>query len=117
MLRCQAGSNVNAQTAEGWSALHLASKDCRLHVVNALLMAGAESSLVDANGCTALHYAARIGDMTLFQALYRRSADHFRLQDIKGENTLTPRSSSRENRISIPAALGGDSALQVFLHC
>lgn len=80
----QAGSQVNAQTDEGWSALHLAAKDCRLHVVNALLAAKADPSLVDVHCCTALHYAARMGDMTLFQSLYRRASDFFRLRDVKG---------------------------------
>ena len=81
----QTGSQVNAQTAEGWSALHLAAKDCRLQVVNALLAADADPALVDMDGCTALHYAARMGDMTLFQSLYKRASGFFRLRDVKGK--------------------------------
>ena len=41
----QGGADVDAQTLEGWTALHLASKDCRLHIVQQLLKAGADSSL------------------------------------------------------------------------
>ena len=55
----QLGADMDAQTSEGWTPLHLAAKECRLHVLNALLADGADSSLVDANGCPALHYAAR----------------------------------------------------------
>ena len=76
---------MDAQTSEGWTPLHLAAKECRLHVLNALLADGADSSLVDANGCPALHYAARIGDTTLFQALYRHPSCQPHAQDLNGE--------------------------------
>ena len=57
---------MNAQTQQGWAPLHLSTKDNRLQVVEALLNAGADSSLQDSQGRTALHFAARIGDVTMF---------------------------------------------------
>lgn len=83
-LWLQAGSEVNAQTADGLTALHLAARDGRVQVTGALLAAGADVMLEDSQGCTAVLYAARVGDMALFQALYRQSGEAARKQDAQG---------------------------------
>lgn len=75
---------MNAATAEGWTALHLAAKDRHLHIVSLLLEAGADASIQDAHGCTALHFAARIADSALFQMLYKHPTSQPGLQSPSG---------------------------------
>lgn len=77
---------MNAATAEGWTALHLAAKDRHLHIVSLLLEAGADASIRDAHGCTALHFAARIADTALFQMLYKHPTSQPGLESPSGRS-------------------------------
>ena len=76
---------MNAVSAEGWTALHLAAKDRHLHIVSLLLEAGGDASIQDSQGCTALHFAARIADMALFQMLYKHPTSRPTLQNPSGK--------------------------------
>lgn len=78
---------MNAATTEGWTALHLAAKDRHLHVVSLLLESGADASARDGHGCTALHFAARIADMALFQLLYKHPTSQSGLQSPLGKGS------------------------------
>lgn len=85
----QAGGDVNAQTQQGWAPLHLSTKDNRLQVVEELLAAGADSSLQDSQGRTALHFSARIGDVTMFQTIFKHPSCKADLMDCRGKHHLT----------------------------
>lgn len=70
----QASAGLDSQSQEGWTPLHLATKQQQLQVVECLLKAGANAGLTDSNGCTPLHYAVQLADMALFNQLYPHAA-------------------------------------------
>lgn len=80
---------MDATTCEGWTALHLASKNRHHHIANLLLGASADASLQDSHGCTALHFAARIADLPLFQTLYQHPTSQATLSTATGTSRLT----------------------------
>jgi len=60
---------------KGYSALHWASANGHLPVVEALVKAGARVNLPDDQGCTPLHVASRNGNSDIVKFLLQKRAD------------------------------------------
>lgn len=70
ILRCFVyGIDVNSQTPEGLTALHLAVQAHSLQSVRLLLWLGANITLVDRRGCTPFDYALHFGNLQLARLL------------------------------------------------
>ena len=79
---------MNRQTVEGWTPLHLAARRCCTEVVEELLAAGADASLLDAEGRSALHSVARAADVELFGMLFARAGGMAAVRDAKGASNV-----------------------------
>ncbi|MDQ3286999.1 MAG: ankyrin repeat domain-containing protein [Pseudomonadota bacterium] len=69
LLLLKLKARVDARNHEGRSALHVAALAGHIEIVQALLAAGAVSSLVDRHGRTAAHEAARGGHLAVLERL------------------------------------------------
>jgi ankyrin repeat protein len=69
------GANVNAQTADGWTALMIAAQNGHVEVVKALLDSGANVDAQNVDGWTALMAAAQSGHFEVVRALLAGGAD------------------------------------------
>lgn len=67
--------SVNAEAADGWTALHLAAQGGHAEACESLLAYGADANLGDAGGMTPLHRAATSGSALVCQVLCRGGAD------------------------------------------
>ena len=88
------GADVNAKTADGWTALMSASSsgyvgsDGHLKVVQALLAKSADVNAKSNDGWTALMSASGKGHLTVVQALLDKAAD-VNAKDDAGETALS----------------------------
>lgn len=73
------------RSTEGFTPLHLAARAQSTSVASLLLASGADSSIVDASGRTALHYAAQTGNWSLFHSLHEHAACSVLQPDNRGE--------------------------------
>lgn len=87
LLRVQAGAEVDVQSLDGLTPLHLAAMGRWTPVVARLLEDGASATLVDCEGCAPLHRAVRLADVDLFNALFPASASCLDQHDAKGGNS------------------------------
>ena len=85
---CQRGGDVNAQSDEGDTPLHMAAWNCRLEHVDQLLALGANVHLANHKGNTALHQALRKGSAEGALLLLRAGAD-LAASDRTGRNGLS----------------------------
>ncbi|MDE3154162.1 MAG: ankyrin repeat domain-containing protein, partial [Acidobacteriota bacterium] len=84
-----AGGDVGATTRlGGYTPLHLAAKNGRADVVEALLKAGANAQATTASGATALMLAAAAGSTPAVQTLLAHGADVNARETAKGETAL-----------------------------
>lgn len=67
-----AGAEPNTATEDGWTPLILAAVGNRTSVAQLLLQCRANVDLTDALGCTAEHWAARLGHFELLSVLRRK---------------------------------------------
>ena len=79
-------SNLNIQTNQGLTPLHMASLGGHLHTVNMLLVAGADLNLTDSRGSTPLHKSCRNGFINVADSLIKAGAD----PDIPDEHRRNP---------------------------
>jgi hypothetical protein len=77
----QKGADLNAQNANGETALHHACWSKNISILNVLLDNGANISAVTSSGETCLHWAVRSGSVELVDYLLKRGAD----RNIKGK--------------------------------
>ena len=70
-----AGVDVNASDADGYTPLHIATILNRKHIVSTLINTGAKMDMQDNTGSTALHHAARLGRRNIMQMLIYAGAD------------------------------------------
>lgn len=85
-MRCgQAGAQLEVQTLDGLTPLHLAAMGRWTPVVNCLMDAGADATKLDCERCMPLHRAVRLADTELFNALFPASASCLQLEDVKGQ--------------------------------
>lgn len=59
--------DIDAATKDGCTPLHFAVKYKKLEIVKALLAAGANPQILDSNGRSAIHIAARRGNIELLK--------------------------------------------------
>ena len=69
------GVNVNASSADGFTALIIAASKGHVEILKILLNAGADTSIQNEHGATALHYAAQNGHVEILKALLDAGAD------------------------------------------
>lgn len=77
--------NVNAETDQGETPLHLASDKGLFNIVKLLVAYGAEIDAVDANGYTPLYLAARRGHIEIFRYLLVEAKANPELATTKGK--------------------------------
>ena len=65
---------LDAKDSDGWTALHAACWSQKSVATERLLAAGSDPNIVDAKGCSALHYAVQRGDRRSAQALLDKGA-------------------------------------------
>lgn len=65
---------TNKDMSEGMSGLSLAINNCQLNVAEFLLDNGADTESADLFGCTAMHYAAVLGDIEAITLLIKYGA-------------------------------------------
>ena len=53
------GADANAKTTDGWTSLHMASKEGNIAVVELLLGKGADVNMKTTGGWTPLHFASQ----------------------------------------------------------
>nr|XP_023688952.1 receptor-interacting serine/threonine-protein kinase 4 isoform X1 [Paramormyrops kingsleyae] len=75
LLVKQAGANINSQTSDGRTALHLASQRGQYRVARILIELGADVHLLAAGLRTALHVAAETGHTSTSRLLIKHQAD------------------------------------------
>jgi ankyrin repeat protein len=96
------GTNVNATSADGSTAIMYAAANDDLEMVRALIKAGANVKLKNQLGTSALTEAAIIGSTPVIQALLKAGADpNFRNQD--GETPLM--AAARSGKVDAARAL------------
>lgn len=73
----QGGSNANAATQDGCTALHYATKMGHKDIVDELLKAGSDiNATTKANNWTSLYYAAHKGYKDIIQILLQKNSNH-----------------------------------------
>lgn len=83
-----AGASINATSRDGWTPLMLAiAVDAPTQIVDDLLTADADVGIADDDGNTALHLAARQGDLIAVQDLLKVGADPLAATD-RGRTAL-----------------------------
>jgi len=81
------GADVNAQDADGYTALSIASRNGHTEVVKLLLDKGADVNVQDADGDTALIWASRNGHTEVVKLLLDKGAD-INAKDKYGDTAL-----------------------------
>ncbi|XP_049843236.1 poly [ADP-ribose] polymerase tankyrase-1-like [Schistocerca gregaria] len=82
------GANVEAKEERyGWTALHPASIDGHLGVVQCLLRYGADVGARDSEGRTPLHWAARYGQLEVLEYLLENGGD-VQAKDVEGQTPV-----------------------------
>lgn len=93
MLRCcvahdtsilQAGGQPDSQEESGKTALHLAVMSGAKDVVAGLLAANTSCAVLDEGGCTALHFAAQLCDLDIFNLIYAQPSSSVTQPDSHG---------------------------------
>ena len=73
------GSDVDRRNSDGVNCLHIAAGNCHLHLCKILLeFYKLDLHLIDYNGWSVLHFAAKAGDLVLFQYLIGKGSDVYR---------------------------------------
>lgn len=87
LLAKQAGANIDGQTSDGRTALHLASHRGQYRVARILVELGADVHLADADGRMALHSAAEMGHTSTARLLVKHHAQ-VQAQTARGSTAL-----------------------------
>ena len=77
---------MDAATSDGYTALHIASKEGQEEVASILFENGASLDVITKKGFTPLHIACKYGNVKVASLLLQRKAQ----PDIQGKNGLTP---------------------------
>ena len=126
-LHIRRGDDLDARDAAGATPLMLAASKKRARVVRLLLEAGADSTLLDSNGCNALGHAVRSGCeatiallqrvMNLGVAQQHESVKPAEAHDTDGPAPVTsvfvPRASDEECRTTLDEPSGIDRVVRV----
>ena len=83
----EAGADVNAKSAEGFTALHVAAEHGRIGVMETLLKAGADVNATDNDRDTPLHLATSQDQAGAVEALLKAGADTY-IKNEKGHTAL-----------------------------
>lgn len=83
------GANIDAQNSSGNTALHLASKDHKLNMVNFLLSQGADVNALDNNKNSPLHLAMKPGSLKFIMKLLEVPNILINLENAEGDTPLS----------------------------
>lgn len=101
-------TKINAQDAQGKSALHEAARWGHRHVAEYLLEQGAQIDIATVEGSTPLHLAARFGQDDVVQFLVSKGAD-VNAQDKDKDTPLTLASGAgKVSTVRLLLSLGAD---------
>jgi ankyrin repeat protein len=112
-----AGADVNGRSAEGWTALLVASVNGNLDVVEHLLKAGSEVNGQDRNGWTALTYAIEHGHKPIQAILLKYGAiASYKHAPYQGVRTVEPIRSYTEGANEKSLLQGLEGLKKMYAH-
>ncbi|ELR21591.1 ankyrin repeat protein [Acanthamoeba castellanii str. Neff] len=109
-------TKINAQDAQGKTALHEAARWGHRHVVEFLLEQGAQVDLATTEGSTPLHLASRFGQDDVVQFLASKGADVNALDQDKDTPLTMASGAGKVSTVRLLLSLGADVTHRNALH-